>query len=369
MEMLTAFYQEALRFLGVPEDLWAEVKQGTTIDASGRANIISIDFDEKKILVFLSALQQLVQAHPQTTGDTPSVYRSHGYKLARIWQQYLTKGECREYLQDKDSFDFAIALEIIKGLPQIDNPNEDLTIQTFGFNPYDRAAAIRMLREEFGIDCCERQGLTIQGEKRIVVSLTKDATIKYDTRLNKLCEASIIQSLPHITEGQLGSRSNPFPNVDEAAAYILKIEKEQLKNDPYRQAIDGEQYYYDCKQGVFRIPWASANVGYYSLDGDDGHGFVVNQLSQRPGHYHEMPRFSIKPSLAHNKFLFRGQSQFYEICVPNMFRDKDKVRQHQYVDDVIQIDELEVLLREHPLVKLFNQGFYLLHEFFRFKVD
>lgn len=82
-----------------------------------------------------------------------------------------------------------------------------------------------------------------------------------------------------------------------------------------------------------------------------------------------MPRFSIKPSLAHNKFLFRGQSEFYNPCVPNMFRNKNKVVEHQYVDDVIQMNELEVLLRHHPLVQLFERGFYLAHEFFRFKVD
>jgi len=52
-----------------------------------------------------------------------------------------------------------------------------------------------------------------------------------------------------------------------------------------------------------------------------------------------------------------------------MFRDKKKVAAHQFVDDIIQINELEVLLRQHPLVQLFEQGFYLLHEFFRFKVD
>lgn len=96
---------------------------------------------------------------------------------------------------------------------------------------------------------------------------------------------------------------------------------------------------------------------------------MVNQLSERPGHHGEIPRFSIKPSLANNKFLFRGQSQFYDKCVPGMFRSEENVARHQYVEDAIQINELEVLLRQHPLVRLFEQGFYLLHEFFRFRVD
>lgn len=369
MEMLTAFYQEALRFLGVQEELWAEVKMGTTFDVAGHASIINIDYANKKILVFLPALQMMIQSSSQAIGDSPSLYRGHGYKLARIWQQYLVTGEGRVYEHDKDSFDFAFALEIIKGLPQIDNPNEDIAIKVFGFNPFDRKAAICMLRDEFGIDCRERQAITIQKEKRTVVTLTEQAASKYATHLNELYEASINQPLPHIADAQLGSKTNPFANVDDAAAYILQIEKERLANDPYRQAIRDEQYFCDIGGGMFRIPWASANVSYYPLDGVMGTGFVVNQLSPRPGHFNEMPRFSIKPSLVHNKFLFRGQSQFFAPCVPGMFRNKDNVLHHQYVDEVIQMNELEVLLRQHPLVRLFDQGFYLLHEFFRFRVD
>lgn len=369
MEILIAFYQEALRFLGVPNELWAEVKMGTTIDSNGKASIINIDYENRKILVALPVLELMIQAFSPTTGDTPSVYRGHGYKLARIWQQYLKTGERRVYERDKDSWNFAMALDIIKGLPQIDYADENLAIKTFGFNPFDRKAAIRMLREEFGIDCRERQAVTIHKEKRTVVSLTEQAANKYVTHLNELYQASINQSLSHITDGQLGSRRNPFRNVDEAAAYILKIEKDRLDNDPYRQEIDHEQYFYDGQHGIFRISWASGNVSYYPLKGASGSSFVVNQLSLRPGHYNEIPRFSIKPSLASNKFLFRGQSQFYERCVPGMFRNKDNVRQHQYVDEVIQMNELEVLLRQHPLVRLFDQGFYLMHDFFQFRVD
>lgn len=369
MEMLTAFYHEALLFLGVPQESWADVKMGMAVDVEGKASIININYAAKKILVNLPVLQMMILASPQSSGDSPSFYRGQAYKMARFWQQYLKTGERRQYEQDKDSYDFAIALEIIKGLPQIDYPVEDWAIKTLGFNPFDRKSAIRMLREEFGIDCRERIAVTIQNEKRTVVSLTEQAANKYVTHINELYEASISQPLPHITDGQLGSRCNPFQNVDEAAAYILKLEKDRLDNDPYRQEIGHEQYFYDGQYDVFRISWASGNVSYYPLKGASGSSFVVNQLSQRPGHYNETPRFSIKPSLASNKFLFRGQSQFYEPCVPGMFRNKDNVCQHQYVDEVIQMNELEVLLHQHPLVRLFDQGFYLMHEFFQFRAD
>lgn len=371
MEMFTAFYSEALRFLGVPEEQWADVKVGVAFNASdGKANIITVDYSKQKILVCLPVLKQIMQLNPRFTGDTPSVYRAYGYKLARIWQQYLKTGEQRIFEQDKDSDDFANALGIIKGLPQIDIPVNENVIKLFGHNPFDRKAAIRMLRDEFGIDCKEKQAFDqINREKRTFITLTEEARQRREAELLSLYQQSVNLPLPKIAEGQLGSRNNPFQNIDVAAAYILQIEKERLAADPYRQAINKEQYYFDDERGYFRISWASPHVSYYPFDGATSSNFVVNQLSERPGHHGEIPRFSIKPSLANNKFLFRGQSQYYGKCVPGLFRVEDNVAHHQYVDDVIQINELEVLLRQHPLVQLFEQGFYLMHEFFRFRVD
>lgn len=368
MDMLIAFYSEALEFLEVPREQWAEVKMGVSI-VNEKADLISIDYDKSKILVCLPVLKMLVRTSNNNTGDAPSVYRFHGYKLARIWQQYLKNGQCRVFEKDQDSYNFAMALGIIKGLPQIDTPFDDIVIKALGVNPFDRNAAIRMLRDEFGIDCCIKQAYDISNEKRTIVTLTGQETLRRGLELQELRDNCNKRPLVKIVANEPGSKSNPFANVDEAAAYILKIEKERLGTDQYRQTIAKEQYYFDYEHGYFRIPWASANVSYYPLSGATYPCFVVNQLSQRPGHYHEMPRFSIKPSLAYNKFLFRGQSQYFNPCVPNLFRDEKKVAEHQYVDDIIQIDELEVLLRQHPLVKLFEQGFYLLHDFFRFRVD
>lgn len=368
MDMLIAFYSEGLEFLKVPRELWAEVKMGVSFDgAEGKANIVSIKYEKRKILVFLPVLRMMIRSY--TSGDGPSVYRFHGYKLARLWQQYLKTGQCRKYETDKDSCTFSMALDIIKGLPQIDVPVDDNVIKLFGFNPFDRNAAISMLRDEFGIECCIKKAIDINKNKRIVVTLTEPEYQRRGLELLKLRDNCNKRPLDKVEDGKPGSKNNPFVNVDEAAAYILKIEKDRLDTDQYRQTIAKEQFFFDFEYGCFRIPWASANVSFYPLNGATYPCFVINQLSQRPGHYNEIPRFSIKPSLAHNKFLFRGQSEFYDPCVPNMFRDKKKVAEHQYVDDVIQINELEVLLRQHPLVQLFEQGFYLLHEYFRFRVD
>ncbi len=370
MELLIAFYSEALRFLDVPKEQWAIVKEGVAFE-DGKLSIIYINYAQRKLIVNLSALKIMLHSNPNITGDTPSVYRSYGYKLARFWQQFVITGkQDRVFEQDKDSYVFARALAMIKGVPLIDTPIDENVIKTFGFNPFDREAAINMLRDEFGIDCCVKRGYEMSNKaKRSFVTLTDSDYQRRGAEMLALRDESNERPLPKIEEGEPGSKSNPFVNVDEAAAYILKIEKERLDSDPYRQAIRKEQYYYDFEHGFFRIPWASANVGYYPLEGAYNPCFVINQLGQRVGHLNEMPRFSIKPSLAQNKFLYRGQSQFYPKCVPNMFRDKTKVANHQYVDDVIQINEMEVLLRQHPLVQLFEKGFYLLHEFFRFRID
>ena len=371
MELLKAFYSEALRFLEVPNDQWAVVKMGVGFNGTdGKASLISVNYPNKEILVCLPVLEMMIQASPNATGDAPSVYRAYGYKLARLWQQYLTTGKQGIFEQDKDSDTFALALGIIKGLPQVENPVSRQMIQALGHNPFDQGAAISMLRDEFGIDCCVKQGYDLSNKAhRKFVTLTETEALRRGTQLQALREESNARPLPRISEGEPGSESNPFANVDEAADYILKIEMERLDTDPYRQKIKDEQYFYDFEHGHFRISWASANVGYYPIDGATSPFFVVNQLSQRKGHLNEMPRFSIKPSVSSNKFLFRGQSQFFQTCVPGMFRDKKKVAARQFVDDVIQINEMEVLLRQHPLVKLFEQGFYLLHEFFRFRVD
>lgn len=155
MELLKAFYSEALRFLEVPNDYWAVVKMGVGFNGTdGKASLISVNYPNKEILVCLPVLEMMIQSSPNATGDAPSVYRAYGYKLARLWQQYLTTGKQGIFEQDKDSDTFALALGIIKGLPQVENPVSRQMIQALGHNPFDQGAAIRMLRDEFGIDCC-----------------------------------------------------------------------------------------------------------------------------------------------------------------------------------------------------------------------
>lgn len=226
MEMLEAFYSEALRFLDVPQGQWGRISDEMAFDGTEvKASIISINYAKCKIMVCLPVLKMIIQSNDNAVGDTPSIYRSYGYKLARLWQQYVKTGERRVFEQDKDSDDFAMALGIIKGLPQIDLPVNENVVKAIGHNPIDREAAIRMLRDEFGIDCCVKQGFDIANkETRLFVTLTDNARLRRGRELLKLTEISSNRSLSKFNEGELGSQDNPFSNVDEAAEYILALD-------------------------------------------------------------------------------------------------------------------------------------------------
>lgn len=372
LQLLTAFCFEALRFLNVSEMQYPQIRIGIASNPNGKMTPLFIDYARGKVLVYIPFFKMLITSNPNNNNDSPTVYRSLGYKIARVWQVHHNTGEQRDFITDADSFIFAKALMILKGLPIIDassNPEvAKMKKEVMGFAPTNNQPAIDMLKNEFGIECRTRRAFDMANQRDLdFITFTAEEQNRRGKELMHLREECNNRPLPAITEGDLGSKTNPFDNVDKAATYILKIEQERLQTDNYRQTIDNEQYYYDFERGYFRIPWASANVGFYPLEKASYPCFVINQLEQtQKGKHALIPRFSIKPSLARNKFLFRGQSQYFSPCKPNLFRDKKKT---EFVDDIIQVNELEVLLRQHPLVKLFEEGFMLLNELIRFKIN
>lgn len=77
--------------------------------------------------------------------------------------------------------------------------------------------------------------------------------------------------------------------------------------------------------------------------------------------------FCLKPNLYKHKFLYRGQSDYYEgkPCVLNMFRDKTHNEENYFLDFLIFSQELELLIKSHPIVKMLEQGFEIKHDLFR----
>lgn len=84
--------------------------------------------------------------------------------------------------------------------------------------------------------------------------------------------------------------------------------------------------------------------GYFNLAAPDQ--FVMTRLVSG--------RYALKPNLCRKKFLYRGQTKFYDQCVANMYREK-----HYYVEECMLRDELVLLILSHPLVQLLDQGIML----------
>lgn len=340
--MLKSFCYEALRFLSVSANNYPEFLVGVAIQPDGKANLMAIDYAHSKILVFITFFQEIFSEN--IGNDAPTMYRLMGYQLARFWYRFTTCGNADAFdIMDNDSIVFAEALMTLKGC------RFNLKIPA--------TEVVGMLKSEFNIECELVQAFETNAKQmQFVIRPTMSEHERIAKRWEQLREDNINRPLISIVEGDLGSRANPFANVDEAAAYIQKIERERLSTDQFRQEIAKEEYFYDGH--AFRISWASANVSYYPLECASENCFVVNQLSTHN-------KFVLKPSLAHHKFLYRGQAAFYSPCKPSLFRGK----KDYFVDDIIQMNELQCLLKTHPMVQLFEQGFELLHDTFRFKIN
>lgn len=365
LDLLRAFFKEALKFLKVSEEKYPVIKNGVCSTPQGLRPIY-IDFSASTIYFHAHFFRRMVAYNPTAGNDSPTVYRMNGYLLAYVWSEYIATGKRLDYPQNHDAMVFANALSILKGVPIHSGehlPKE--SIRYIGFDPYDLKPALQMLRDKFGIDCIIRNAKDrVNNQMLELVSYSPSEYKRRGARYVELFEENRNRTLHSINDGDLGSISNPFANVDAAADYILKLDRDRLLSDSYRTEISNEQYFYDFETNSFRISWASPNVAYYSIENARHPYFVANQLSQL--RVNIPPRFSIKPSLNNNKFLYRGQAVFYSPCKPSLFRDAKK---HYFVDDIIQIDEMEVLLQDHPLVKLFEQGFMLMHEFIQFKIN
>lgn len=342
LQMLQGFCNEALRFLKVKSEGYPVLVEGATLTYNGKINPLAIDYYKRKVLVTIPFFKMMFAS--STGNDSPTLFRIMGYQLARFWYRHHLLGVSEEFnSMDLDSITFAYALTTLKGL------NVPPAITTTDL-------VLRMLRSEFNIDCDQVECYDKNTKtKQKIISYSDKEIDRQQKYWQKLWDDNVNRPLERISEGQLGSKTNPFPNIDEAAEYVLKIEQERLLTDPYRQVISNEEYFFDGH--IFRFPWASANVSYYPIEGASRNSFVVNQLKTHG-------KFSLKPSLAYNKFLYRGQSQQYPECKPSLFRSK----KDYYVDDLIQINEMECLLRSHPLVKLFEQGFQLFNDYIRLKI-
>lgn len=143
-----------------------------------------------------------------------------------------------------------------------------------------------------------------------------------------------------------------FDNFNDALAFVLEKEKAAMAADPLRQ-----------KEPTVISPHNSANpplkihpdVAYWNTA--DEKDFILTRL--------QSGRYSLKPNLRNRKFLFRGQTEFYEKCTPNLFREEKP----RYTADLIHGQEMMLLALSHPMVRLLDSKINLLGYDFTFEMN
>lgn len=189
--------------------------------------------------------------------------------------------------------------------------------------------------------------------------LTQDAERKY----MREWDMAPVSTVRLIDAAEKGSEANPFDNVDDAFDYLKQLEEDAYQRDSVLHRIEAAEYCYDPDFHRFRVAWASPFTANQGANVPAG-GFIVNQNQPHPdGSFF----FTLKPNLYQRKFLYRGQSRDYtKPCTPNLFREETKT---YFLDDLIWTQEMEVLIRSHPLVQLLGDGIELLHDKFRFLMN
>ena len=99
MQLLTAFFHEALKILNVSKENYPEIKMGCGVSYNG-VEPIHIEYEKCKILVMIHFFRMMITCSPNTKNDCPTVYRTYGYKLAYIWHIYLTTGKKTNFIAD-----------------------------------------------------------------------------------------------------------------------------------------------------------------------------------------------------------------------------------------------------------------------------
>jgi hypothetical protein len=269
------------------------------------------------------------------------------YLYCLVRQIYTHQNKLQNEKTEIDACAYAMALSMVKGL------RFDLSLFNNGINTEElRSRMLEILHQEFHLICELRTDLDTKDE-RLRLSLTPEFEEYYSNTIKQASIATI-----YLADTNKGTQDTPFEDINEACKYIKKIEVEAYDNDGYlNTTIAKMDYFYDRKYQLFRIPFAHPYVTL--LENRLPHNaFIVNQL--------ESHRFSLKPNLYRRKFLYRGQSKYYDRCVPTLFRDE---KQNYFLKELIWGDEMTYLISSHPLVKLLGDGVSLLHDKFIFEMN
>lgn len=342
-EMIQAFMNEACSFMNFNYDEVCLRFVTSIPPIFGVPQFASVDAKSNTLIIS----EELIDTCRRNYGFTP--LRSEVYARVRMLYLFHHPDKIKENDILISALAYSCALMLLKGLRL----------------PMVAPGTLEILKEEFGVDATI---LKLPFEyPAFQASLTPDAKKQY---ISKDQSSTSVSTVVRLSGGEKGTKENPFENVYEAVDYIKIMETEAHKKDSLLQSIEQQKFFYDPINDFFRISWASPYVSQYK-NSYSARTFMVNEMAPLPGSKLNETWYSLKPNLYGHKFLYRGQSDSYEgiPCVPNLFRDKTKNATRDYIEFIIFSQELELLIRTHPLVQLFENGFELLHDTFHFRVN
>ena len=302
--------------------------------------------DSDDIFIDTNLLAKVVENNTYTS------LRLEIYRVAReIYQRrkHQAEGTQEDIKADaNDAYAFAYALSFLNGLSVI-------IPRLFADDWCPRILYI--LNDEFHENCVLHSfpDSHFNDEFCYRAKKTKEARL---AELQLHSETKPLIVAPNISNSEKGSETNPFDNVVEACRFIKEEERKAFEKDDYMSNILAKrQFNYCADVNIYNIKWADGKSAYChpELPAD---AFIVNQLMSG--------KLSLKPNLYGRKFLFRGQSKYYNVCTPGLFRNP---KQSCFLKELIQYDELRAVLATHPLVQLFEQGIDLWHDIFRFEIN
>ena len=348
-QVAQAFVKDAYHYLAMDSDTIRIIYAPKLEPLNGMPQIITVLDDDDTIVISDDLVNQC-----RTTGCCQ--LRFQMYIAARFISE-RRKGKSAQWMQHiQDNVRYSISLMLLKGL----------SIPGLTLDTQLKEDILKTFKSEFGFsgEVFELSNIQMNGSF-MKIRLDNDSERAF---LNKVAVKTKFTG-KSLKSGEKGTKENPFDNINQAVEYLAKIENEAYEDDNTMKEIAQLGYYYDLNEHHFKIAWASPYVA-HTRNNFGEHAFVMSQMEPLDHKRPDIYFFSLKPNMYKRKFLYRGQSDHYEgfPCVPNLFRNPEQNAKRDFLDPLIFSQEMELLIKSHPIVQMLEQGIELLHDKFRIRM-
>lgn len=348
-QVAQAFVKDACHYLAMDSDTIRIIYAPKLEPLNGMPQIITVLDDDDTIVISDDLVNQC-----RATGCCQ--LRFQMYIAARFISE-RRKGKSAQWMQHiQDNVRYSISLMLLKGL----------SIPGLTLDTQLKEDILKTFKSEFGFsgEVFELSNIQMNGSF-MKIRLDNDSERAF---LNKVAVKTKFTG-KSLKSGEKGTKENPFDNINQAVEYLAKIENEAYEDDNTMKEIAQLGYYYDLNEQHFKIAWASPYVA-HTRNNFGEHAFVMSQMEPLDHKRPDIYFFSLKPNMYKRKFLYRGQSDHYEgfPCVPNLFRNPEQNAKRDFLDPLIFSQEMELLIKSHPIVQMLEQGIELLHDKFRIRM-